>query len=139
MESDKPTSIVAVPEFKKFIVHSESALFSYPLDLVLRVSQEDAAPKDLYDSEERLAKDHGDVLFFKAGRVADQTLGERLSYILDICVSNPQKVVYAAKKSKKVTSRVLKLTRPDGNPQILAEYQPLGDVRLHTYFERFTN
>jgi hypothetical protein len=139
LESDKPRSIVAVPEFKKFIVHSESALFTYPLDLVLRVSQEDAAPKDLYDSEERLAKDHGDVLFFKAGRVADRTLGERLSYMLDLFVSNPQKVVYAAKKSKKVTSRVLRLTRPDGNPQTPAEYQSLGDVRLHTYFERLTH
>jgi hypothetical protein len=71
-----PSSIVAVPEFNKFILHYEMALFSYPLDLVIRVSQRDATPKTLEDSVERLAQKDGNVLFFKAGRIAHRTLSK---------------------------------------------------------------
>ena len=65
---------MAIPEFNKFIVHCESELSSYPLDKVIRVSQGDVAYKDLGASEERLAQDHGNILFLKAGRIVDRTV-----------------------------------------------------------------
>ena len=78
LDSNEPTLIVAIPESNAFLVHCESKLFSYRLDGVIRVSQGDAEPKKNDDWETRLAQDSGDVLFFKAGRIADQTLSERL-------------------------------------------------------------
>jgi hypothetical protein len=74
LEFNKPNSIVSIPEFNKFIVHCESELSSYPLDKVIRVSQGDAAYKDLGSLEERkFADGHGEVLFLKAGRIVDRT------------------------------------------------------------------
>jgi hypothetical protein len=76
LESDKPTSIAAIPEFNAFIVHCESKLFSYRLDHIVRISQGDAGPKGNDDWEMRLVKDSGDVLFFKAGLLENQMLSE---------------------------------------------------------------
>jgi hypothetical protein len=82
LEFNEPTSIVAVPEFNKLIVHCELALFSYSLELAIRVSQEDASSKPGLDkSEEKLAQENGNVLFFKAGRIADRTLSKQLNHI----------------------------------------------------------
>jgi hypothetical protein len=85
-----PTSVVALQEFNKFLVQCDTALFSYPLDLVIRVSQGHSAPNTLDDSVERLAQKDGNVLFFRAGRVAHRTLGKKLSRILSWFVSHPQ-------------------------------------------------
>jgi hypothetical protein len=77
LEFNEPASVAAIPEFDKFIVHCESALYSYSLELAILVSQGDAASKPSLDnSEEKLAQGHGDVLFFKAGRLADRTLSK---------------------------------------------------------------
>ena len=73
LESNEPNSIVAIPEFNKFLVHCESELSSYPLDNVVRVSQGTAEYKDLGDSAENPAKDDGEVLFLKAGSILDRT------------------------------------------------------------------
>jgi hypothetical protein len=76
LESNEPSSIVAIPEYNKFLVHCESTLSSYPLDKVIRASravQGDAAIKDLGDSEEKLSKDEEHVLFLKAGRLLERT------------------------------------------------------------------
>ena len=73
--------MIALPEFNKLIVHFESALFSYSLDLVVSVSRGHSTPKSLEDSAERLAQKDGNVLFFTAGRLASRTLGKRLSHI----------------------------------------------------------
>ncbi|KAH8994939.1 hypothetical protein EDB92DRAFT_1814889 [Lactarius akahatsu] len=70
----KPTSIIALPESNNVVVHCETALFSYPLDLFIRVSQGGATIQELNDSAERLAQKDGNVLFCKAGRVANRTL-----------------------------------------------------------------
>jgi hypothetical protein len=78
LEFIKPTSIVALPESNNVIVHCETALFSYPLDLFIRVSQGDAAIQELNNSSERLAQKDGNVLFCKAGRTANRTLGKQL-------------------------------------------------------------
>lgn len=72
----KPTSIVALPDSNSVIVHCDTALFSYPLDLFIRVSLGDAAVQELNHSTERLAQKDGNVLFCKAGRVANRTLGK---------------------------------------------------------------
>jgi|SRR5712672_1177140 len=76
LEINDPTSIVAVSEFNEFLVHYESALYSYPLDLIVRVSRGDATPEGLDDSKERLAQGRGDVLFMKVGCIFDETLSE---------------------------------------------------------------
>ncbi len=77
MEFNEPTSVVAVPEFNKLIVHCELALFSYSLELAIRVSRGDASSKPgLDNSKEKLAQEHGNILFFKAGRIADRTLSK---------------------------------------------------------------
>ena len=78
LDSNEPTSIAAIPESYAFLVHCESKLFSYRLDHIIGVSQGDAEPNQNDDWETRLAQDSGDILFFKAGRIADQTLSERL-------------------------------------------------------------
>jgi hypothetical protein len=70
----KPTSIIALPESNSVLVHWETSLFSYPLDLFIRVSQGGAAIQELNHSAERLAHKDGSVLFCKAGRVANRTL-----------------------------------------------------------------
>ena len=78
LESDKPTSVAAIPESNAFLVHCESRLFSYRLDHIIRVSQGDTGLKNDGDWETKLAEDHGEVLSFKAGRIDGQTLSEQL-------------------------------------------------------------
>lgn len=68
--------MVAIQDFDKFLVHCESALYSYPLDMVVRTSQGELTPESLVNSEEKLGQGHGKILFSKAGRVADRTLSE---------------------------------------------------------------
>jgi len=129
LESDKPTSIAAIPESNAFLVHCESKLFSYHLDSIIRVSQGDAEPKKNIDWETRLARDSGDVLFFKAGCIVNQTWSERLCHMLGFGYFSSTEVVYSAKNSKQVTSHVLEVTRQDQDPQ----YRPLGSVRHHVF------
>jgi len=68
------------------------ALFSYPLDLVVGVSQGLATSKTLGDSVERLAQKDGSVLFFKAGRVGHRTLSKEPGRVPSCFVSHPQKL-----------------------------------------------
>ncbi len=75
----KPTSIIALAESNNVLVHCETALFSYPLDLFIRVSQGNAATQELDNSAERLAQKDGNVLFCKAGRSANRTLGKQFN------------------------------------------------------------
>lgn len=91
LELINPTSIVAVPEFNKLLVHCDTALFSYPLDLVVRVSMGNASPKALDDAVERLAQKDGSVLLFKAGRVGHRTLSKEPGHVFSCFVSHPQK------------------------------------------------
>jgi hypothetical protein len=99
LELISPTSIVAIPECNRFLVHCETALFSYPLDLVVRVSQGHATPKTLGDSVERLAQKDGSVLFFKAGRVGHRTLSKEPGHISSCFVSYPKKLFMQQSRS----------------------------------------
>lgn len=135
-----PTTVVAIPEFNKFLVHYEMALYSYPLDLVVRVSQGLCTAKTLEDSVERLAQKDGNVLFFRAGRIANRTLGKTPSQVLSVFVSHPKQVVYATKTFLHVTLHVLELLiRSDENTQSSTDrrssYRPFGSVRLHSSAE----
>ena len=69
-------SIVAIPEFDKFLVHCEMSLFSFSLEMVIRASRGEVTIKDLDSSMQRLAEEHGSVLFLKTGSVAGRTLGK---------------------------------------------------------------
>ncbi|KAI0303762.1 hypothetical protein B0F90DRAFT_1816034 [Multifurca ochricompacta] len=113
LEFTSPTSIVALPTFNKFLVHYETALFSYPLDLCIRVSQGKATAQSLYDSAERLGQKDGSVSLFNAGRIADRTL-----------------VVYATKSFMHVTLHTLEVVRQDENPlssvDRASSYRPFG-------------
>ena len=80
MESNEPTSVVVIPESNKFIVHCESTLFSYSLELAIRISQGDAASLD--NEEGRLTEEHEKVLFVKAGHIADRTSSKQMNQIL---------------------------------------------------------
>jgi hypothetical protein len=84
--------MVAIPKFNKFLVHYDTALFSYSLDLVVRVSHGNASPQDLVDSAERLAQKDGNISFFKAGYAGGRTLGKQSSHILCLFVSHPKKL-----------------------------------------------
>src|SRR6266404_2032060 len=75
----KPTSIIALPASNSVLVHCDTALFSYPLDLFVHVSQGNATIQELNDSAERLAQKEGHVLFCRAGRAANRILGKQLS------------------------------------------------------------
>jgi len=78
LEFDGPASMVAIPAFNKLIVHCESTLFSYPLDIVVRVYRGDAASKALDGSVEWISREHGPVSFLKVGRSDNRTVGEWL-------------------------------------------------------------
>jgi hypothetical protein len=91
----KPTSIVVIPEFNKLLVHWETALYSYPLDLVISVSQGHVTPKTLEGLVERLAQKDGNVLFFKAGRISHRTLSKELGHVSSCSVSHSQKLFTA--------------------------------------------
>lgn len=75
LEFNEPNSIVAIPEFNKFLVHCEGKLTSYPLDKVVHVSQGTAEYKDLgyWAKQFGPAEGDGDVLFLKAGSIVDRT------------------------------------------------------------------
>jgi len=108
LEFDGPTSMVAIPAFNKFIVHCESTLFSYPLDIVVHVSRGDATTKDLDGSVEWLSREDGPVSFLKVGHGDNRTV-----------------VIYAARVFE-VKVHVQELTRPDANLGTPAIYRRLG-------------
>jgi hypothetical protein len=72
LDSNEPKSMVAIPEFDKFLVHCDSALYSYPLEII---AQGDATPGSIANSEEILGN-RRDILFFRTGRLENRTLSK---------------------------------------------------------------
>lgn len=68
--------MVALQTFNKFIIHFESSLLAYSLDLMARVAQQQSPPKSLDASLEKIGGQDGNVLFFRAGRIGNRTLRE---------------------------------------------------------------
>ncbi|KAI0040258.1 hypothetical protein FA95DRAFT_1611936 [Auriscalpium vulgare] len=89
-----PTSMVVLPEFNKVIIHQESVILSYSLDLLLRVSQGLATVQSLEASMEKVTTE-GTVLFFRVGHLANRTL-----------------VVYASKSFLQVTLHTIEVVKP---------------------------
>ena len=81
MKINKPNTIAAFPEYNEFLVHNESALYSYPLDLIVRISRGDSTPESLDESKVKLAEGHRDSLFFKAGYISDRTSSKEPSHL----------------------------------------------------------
>ncbi|KAG1747212.1 uncharacterized protein EDB91DRAFT_74648 [Suillus paluster] len=69
-----PSSIIVLQEFNKFIVHHESYLLAYSLDLLARVAMYQAPPSSLDASLEKIAGGDGTVLFCCAGRIKQRTI-----------------------------------------------------------------
>lgn len=76
LEFNEPTSIAAIPAFGKFLVHCEKALFSYPLDAIVRTFRGEATFTDLEKVTEKLAEEHGTVSFLKTGSITGRTFGK---------------------------------------------------------------
>jgi hypothetical protein len=120
LDFNTPTSIVAIPEFNKFIVHCESELYSYPLELVIGVYQEDATSQpSLQDSEEKLAQGDGDVLFFMAGRVANRTFSKQLKPILThFLIAYPQNSRLCIEEWQECYLARIRVDRPGTEPPV---------------------
>ncbi|KAI0058174.1 hypothetical protein BV25DRAFT_1891692 [Artomyces pyxidatus] len=110
-----PTAIVALPEFNKVIVHHESSLLSYSLDLLVRVSQGNSTVQSLEASIERIGAKDGNVLFFRAGRIANRTL-----------------VVYATKSFMQVTLHAMEVVKPTAT-----SLTPRRDSISHLSYRQF--
>ena len=118
LDFNTPTSIVAIPEFNKFIVHCEPELYSYPLEFVIGIYQEDAASQPVpQDSEEKLAQGDGDVLFFKAGRVANRTFSKQLGPILThFLIAHPQNSCLCIEEWQESYIARIRVDRPGTEP-----------------------
>jgi hypothetical protein len=73
-----PSSLVALQQFNKFLVQSDTSLLSYSLDLLARVARGETPVGTLEASKETIAGPGGDgsVLFFKVGVIGSRTLSE---------------------------------------------------------------
>lgn len=132
----KPISIVALPDSNSVIVHCETVVYSYPLDLFIRVSLGDAAVQELNHSAEKLTQKDGHVLFCKAGRVANRTLGKQVNISLDGFSYSVQIVAYATKSFVNVTLTVLEAI-PWNGTRNATSYRSFGSVSLRSFPERF--
>jgi hypothetical protein len=68
--------MAALQDSNKFIVHIESTLLSYSLDLLARVAQGQSPTQSLDASMEKIAGQDGSVLFVRIGRMENRTMGE---------------------------------------------------------------
>ncbi|KAI1797140.1 hypothetical protein LXA43DRAFT_982888 [Ganoderma leucocontextum] len=71
LDVSNPTCLVAIKEVNKFFVLHDHGLCSYSLDLVARAALGMSSTQSIEASRERLATD---VLFFRAGRVANRII-----------------------------------------------------------------
>ncbi|OAX43158.1 hypothetical protein K503DRAFT_732249 [Rhizopogon vinicolor AM-OR11-026] len=90
-----PSSIIVLQEFNRFIIHHESYLLAYSLDILARVALYQAPPSSLDASLEKIAGGDGTVLFCCAGRIKMRTI-----------------IVYALKSFFQVTVHVLEACNP---------------------------
>jgi RHO1 GDP-GTP exchange protein 1/2 len=70
--------MAVMANFKKFIVHHETSLFSYSLDILARVAQGNSQSNTLDATGEKIAGQDGSVLFFKAGYIGNRSLSKHL-------------------------------------------------------------
>jgi len=73
-----PTYMVALEKFNKFIVHHDSSLLSYSIDILARVALGHSQPQLLEATLEKIAEHDGHILFFRAGRIGNRTLSKHV-------------------------------------------------------------
>jgi hypothetical protein len=74
-----PTSIAAIQTvgpktFNKFIIHFDTTLVSYSLDVLAQVALGEAQPNSLQATMQKLAGQDGHVVFFKHVHIGDRVL-----------------------------------------------------------------
>ncbi|TDL16579.1 hypothetical protein BD410DRAFT_822834 [Rickenella mellea] len=95
-----PTSMAALQDYNKLIVHVNSLLYSYSLDILARVSQGQSTPQALEASLETIAGQDNPVIFFRAGELLKRMI-----------------VVYACKSFRQTTVQALEAVKhPTGHP-----------------------
>lgn len=77
-----PSSMAALQEHNKIVIFCDGALSSYSLDLLARVSQGQAPAQSLEASLETIAGQDGGITFFRAGFVANRTIGVYMALII---------------------------------------------------------
>ncbi|KAG1750776.1 hypothetical protein EDB19DRAFT_1676909 [Suillus lakei] len=115
-----PSSIIVLQEFNKFIVHHESYLLAYSLDLLARVAMYQAPASSLDASMEKIAGGDGTVLFCSAGRIKQRTI-----------------IVYALKSFFQITVHALEAwtlselrrTPSRGSQGTILSFRPFGEHR----------
>ncbi|KAG2157870.1 uncharacterized protein EDB93DRAFT_730686 [Suillus bovinus] len=113
-----PSSIIVLQDFNKFIVHHESYLLSYSLDILARVTMYQAPASSLDASMEKIAGEDGTVLFCSAGRIKQRMI-----------------IVYALKSFFQITVHVLEAcnlselrrTPSRGSQGTILSFRPFGE------------
>ncbi len=139
-----PLALAAVQTYKdkifnKFIIHHESSLISYSLDLIVRVSQGQADVKLLNASMEKIAGQLNSVVFFKHTHVGSRVLSRSL---VDQQTRDNEffpLVIYASKKTFQVSLNLQVLEVVDISEAAMSpkrgskalqtpSFRPFGDV-----------
>ena len=68
--------MVALEKFNKFLVHNESGLLSYSIDLLTRVALGQAPAQALEATQERIAGQDGHIMLVRTGHIGNRTLGD---------------------------------------------------------------
>ncbi|KAG1805037.1 uncharacterized protein HD556DRAFT_1328030 [Suillus plorans] len=113
-----PSSIIVLQEFNKFIVHHESYLLSYSLDILARVAMYQAPASSLDASMEKIAGEDGTVLFCTVGRIKQRMI-----------------VIYALKSFFQITVHALEAcnlselrrTPSRGSQGTVSSFRPFGE------------
>ncbi|CAL1716353.1 unnamed protein product [Somion occarium] len=74
LQLPNPTSLHTIPSHNKFLVHCDSGLKAYSLDLLARVAMHTSPPQPLDASRENITAADDLVLFVKVGRFAGKIL-----------------------------------------------------------------
>ncbi|KAJ7593119.1 hypothetical protein C8J56DRAFT_930435 [Mycena floridula] len=116
-----PTSMAALEThgtkvFNKFLISFEGSLLSYSLDLLARVSMDQADAKSLTSSMEKVAGQNSNILFFRHARI-----GQRLL------------VIYASKKPLHVTPTLHVLEAIDVSEAELVPKREAKKMAVHGF------
>ena len=87
-----PTCLVAIEKVNKFFVLHDHGLSSYPLNLVVEATLGMSDTQSLEASRELLATD---VLFFRAGKIANRVVGEFRRLLVPSCAFSHASVMHA--------------------------------------------
>ncbi|KAI0694624.1 hypothetical protein BC835DRAFT_1274268 [Cytidiella melzeri] len=100
------TSLYAIQQYNKILVHSDEGLDAFSLDIMARMVLGTSRPQDLDASRERISGQDVAVLFARVETVGARTMG--MSLTLDVLV------LYATKSFMQVTLHSLEFINPVG-------------------------